>query len=470
MPSTTRRDFLRVTSLAAVSSAFIGLRQYATAAPGRRPDMATTQGYGRLIPDPDGIFDLPRGFSYKIISERGERMDDGLRVPGAHDGMAAFPGPDDDHCLLVRNHEVNVGNPSQGPFGDENEQAANFDEAQVYDRGVDGKAGGLGGTSTLLYNLREQKLVGHHMSLLGTIRNCAGGPMPWNSWLTCEETVLRTSDGFQRDHGWVFEVPATAEAKLAAPKPIKAMGRYNHEAVAIDPQSGVLYLTEDRSDGPLYRFIPKEKGNVQAGGRLEALAIMGRPRADTRNWPDLTPPFPHQEPQRVQWIDLADLDITAPNDDLRYQGFAKGAARFARGEGIWFGEGEVFICCTNGGPRELGQVFRYVPSPVEGTPEERRRPGQLELFVESTDAALLDSCDNITVAPWGDLIICEDNGEKSRLVGVTPEGRIYHLGAIRYDSELAGATFSPDGSTLFVNAQWNPGRTLAITGPWETRA
>ena len=71
------------------------------------------------------------------------------------------------------------------------------------------------------------------------------------------------------------------------------------------------------------------------------------------------------------------------------------------------------------------------------------------------------------MAPWGDLIVCEDGGGDQYLVGVTPAGELYKFGhnAIS-SSEFAGATFSPDGSTLFVNIQGN-GLTLAITGPWE---
>ena len=51
---------------------------------------------------------------------------------------------------------------------------------------------------------------------------------------------------------------------------------------------------------------------------------------------------------------------------------------------------------------------------------------------------------------------------------MTPDGKIYTLGrnVFQGNSEFAGAVFSPDGSTLFVNIQY-PGMTLAITGPWR---
>jgi secreted PhoX family phosphatase len=90
----------------------------------------------------------------------------------------------------------------------------------------------------------------------------------------------------------------------------------------------------------------------------------------------------------------------------------------------------------------------------------------LELFVEPGDKALIDRADNLTVAPWGDIIICEDGPGGDNLVGVTPKGEVYRLGSNHYmTSEFAGSTFSPDGSTLFVNIQY-PGITLAISGPW----
>jgi len=169
----------------------------------------------------------------------------------------------------------------------------------------------------------------------------------------------------------------------------------------------------------------------------------------------------------VEWIDLMDVD--SPNNDLRKRGAAAGAAVFARGEGAWWGNDSAYFAMTNGGHKLLGQIFRYRPSPYEGTAREREQPGTLELFAEPNDSALLSNCDNVTVAPWGDLVICEDTGTICRLIGVTPRGDYYVIGANTVAGrELAGACFSPDGTTLFVNVQ-TPGYTLAITGPWERR-
>jgi secreted PhoX family phosphatase len=152
---------------------------------------------------------------------------------------------------------------------------------------------------------------------------------------------------------------------------------------------------------------------------------------------------------------------------LRRRGLAQGAACFARGEGAWYGNDAIYVACTNGGRKKKGQIWRYVPSLFEGAPEERNDPGKLELFVEPNDGDLVDNADNLTVAPWGDLIVCEDGEDEQFLVGVTPKGEFYKFGkSAAGDSELAGVTFSPDGTTLFVNIQ-HKGLTLAITGPWR---
>ena len=116
-----------------------------------------------------------------------------------------------------------------------------------------------------------------------------------------------------------------------------------------------------------------------------------------------------------------------------------------------------------------GQVFRYVPSRVEGQPDESRYPGRLELYLEPNNSELVENCDNVTIAPWGDLVLSEDAKAKNDLVGVTPEGGLYKLAHNAMSrSEFAGSCFSPDGTTLFTNIQAH-GITLAITGPWDKR-
>ncbi len=419
-------------------------------------------GYGDLVRDPQKIFDLPEGFSYQIISRAGQQMSDGFLVPHRCDAMATFPGPNG-MTLIVRNHEVNSdADAGEGAFGREYELLSRLPTEALYDACKNSKPA-LGGTTTLVFDTRTQRLEAQHLSLAGTLRNCAGGPTPWNSWISCEETVERAGDRLAQNHGYTFEVPASAEFKIAPPIPLKAMGRFNHEAVAVHPPTSIVYQTEDRGDGLLYRFLPHQPKRLADGGKLQALCVIDQPSLDTRNW----------EEQKVavgisltvKWIDLEDID--APNDDLRQHGFAQGAARFARGEGAWYGNDAIYFACTNGGRNKKGQIWRYLPSRFEDTPDEQKEPGKLELFVEPNDSNLVENADNLTVAPWGDLIVCEDGDNEQFLVGVTPEGEFYKLGKnAASHSELAGVTFSPDGTTLFVNIQ-HDGLTLAITGPWR---
>jgi uncharacterized protein len=452
MKPISRRKFVTATSI--VSMGFLGLKTFATAAGNALKSRA---GFGELHPDPNNILNLPKGFSYRIISQQGERMDDGLLVPGLHDGSASFAGSKPEEVLLLRNHEINTGGEAFGAFGKRNEHLDRAGADKFYDYGR-GKHPSLGGVTTVVYNEVTGQVKHHSMSLFGTIRNCAGGMTPWNSWITCEETVETANDRLEKDHGYNFEVPASPDMAIVKPVPLTAMGRFNHEAVAVDPQTGIVYQTEDRDDGLLYRFLPNQYGQLHQGGKLQALAIKGMKSCDTRNWNDQT--IPLNKEFETEWIDIDSID--SPDDSLRYQGAEKGAAVFARGEGAWFGEQEFYFACTNGGHQKLGQVFRYRPGKPGGN-----QPGTISLFAESDHSDIMKYCDNLTVAPWGDVLLCEDDPHPF-IVGITPQGEYYKFGEnIGYKSELAGINFSPSGRTLFVNIQV-PGITCAITGPWES--
>lgn len=471
-----RRQFL--TRAGAITAGFVGLRRAMLAHASGAPDLPVramaAEGYGPLVRDPIGLFDLPKGFSYVAFSRTGEKMDDGFLVPGAHDGMAAFPGPDG-LTILVRNHEIEPGMNVPGPFGYDNELFAKIDKKKVFDVGPPEPS--RGGTTTVVFDTRDGKspgrLVSHFLSLAGTVRNCAGGPTPRNTWISCEEYVARAGKYFGQDHGYCFEVPASATVGLVDPVPLRAMGRFKHEACCTNDQSGIVYMTEDEPDCLIYRYIPRESDNLAAGGRLQALVVKGEPSRDTRNWivkgGTQPPNFPVGKRVPVTWMDMTDVD--SPKDDLRIRGFEGGAARFGRGEGMWFGHGAVYFACTEGGAGHYGQIWKYTPSRVEGTPAELDQPGTLELFVESSGPSVVQNPDNITVAPWGDLIVCEDEVTMEHpdqfLLGITPTGTIYKIMRNAMNvSELAGACFSPDGTTLFVNIQ-RPGITLAIRGPWR---
>ncbi len=456
----SRRDFLRQSSFFAAG--FFALRSFCNQ-PVLAGEAHIRGPYGPLVDDVNGVLDLPAGFSYRVISTSGKPMSDGLFTPGLPDGMAAFSGPDG-LTILVRNHELM---PFQGPsaFGKFNELFGKVDIKKIYDPGH-GLTPHNGGTTTVVYDTKEQKVVRDFLSLGGTTRNCAGGPTPWNSWITCEESVVKEGQGTdgdyrsERDHGYNFEVPVTSEIMLHEAVPLVDMGRFYHEAVAIDPETGIIYETEDREDGLIYRFIPAKPGKLHAGGKLQVLKFREAPSIDTRNWKERTVEIgKHHD---VEWLDIS--DVTSPDDDLRYRGFEAGAARFARGEGMWYTEGQVYFACTNGGKAQTGQIWRLIPAKADSGETDK-----LELFIEPNDASILEAADNMTISAWGDIIACEDHDHGARLMGVTLDGRIYPLAKNHLQTEFAGVTFSPDGSTLFVNLQVR-GMTVAITGPWHERA
>lgn len=431
-----RRQFLRSTGSAFAAFAAAGCAARAVGAAG----VAATDDYGALVPDPQGILDLPQGFSYRELSSLGDAMGDGGTVPDKADGMGCFDLGNGEWAL-VRNHELLAQDDSGGASG------------PAFDTVARSLLPLAGGTTTIVLDRATLDVKRQYRSLAGTIRNCAGGITPWGSWLTCEEDVSTPNGNINQSHGWVFEVPANAERQVD-PVPLKAMGRFNHEAACVDPATGIVYMTEDRNDSLLYRFIPLLPGDLGQGGRLQALEVFDIP--DTRNWEGSAIAVGYPVPGR--WIDLD--NVASPDDDLRRRGAAAGATVFARGEGIWMGDREFFFTATSGGAARQGQVFRMQPA---GSVE------VLELFYESSDAEAYSFGDNLTIAPDGHLIICEDQYSAvvdNHLRGITPDGKAYAFGRLRLQTEPAGACFSPDGRTLFVNA-YSPTRTLAITGPWK---
>jgi secreted PhoX family phosphatase len=457
-----RTDRRTLLTTGAAGLAFSGLARTAAAQTATTAESYINEvpGYGPLLPDPNGFLDLPEGFSYSVLSQGGETMDDGLLVPGQFDGMGCFP-LEGLQVALVRNHELKASSATHGnwgPGGFNRERLHLLDPAKAYD--VDKQGRPLpGGTTTVVYDLESRKVIRQFLSLAGTSTNCAGGQTPWGSWLTCEECE-DTPDtvNVTREHGYVFEVPANATG-LVDPVPLKAMGRFDHEAVCIEPRSGDVYLTEDKEDGLFYRFIPNVPGKLIEGGKLQALVIKGAAGADTSNNTERF--WAVGDWRETEWVDLDEVE--SPNADLRRRGRASGAAIFNGGEGIHWGAGELYFTAKSGGPMKRGQILRYVPSADGPT-------GRVQLFLESANEKIWNMGDNLVVAPWGHLIVCEDNYSaeiRNHLKGVTPEGRVYTIArnVFRGNSEFAGCCFSPDASVLFVNIQF-PGITVAITGPW----
>jgi hypothetical protein len=411
------------------------------------------------------LLKLPPGFDYWSFGWTGDPPTDGNTTPGAHDGMAvARQTAGGRRITLIRNHEVGAGTPfASGPL--------------QYSPGAGG------GNTNLVWNTQSKLLEQAWASLSGTVRNCAGGVTPWNSWISAEETTLTTVGGTFK-HGYCFDIPANGVGKYNS-TPIKDMGRFSHEAVCVDPDSYFIYETEDDGDSSgFYRFRSNDtktsgKPNLQQGGTLEMLKILGTFQADMR-------PLAAPMSFLTEWVAIPNPDpnLEGGADTCFEQGYAAGGARFDRLEGCWFGLGKVYFVSTTGGPTGEGQVYQYDPL-----------SGKLDLFYHSGGTAECENPDNIVVTPNGAIILCEDNSggasnPAERLLGLTLTGDIFtfaennlnftgtglgsyfreengetYTGDFR-QNEWAGACFDETGEWLFVNIQ-TPGVTFAITGPWS---
>lgn len=463
MPPLNRRQFLRSSALGTGIGATLGLLSRRAVA-GSAASLLTS-GYGPLRPAVDEttgieLIRLPEGFRCISFGWTGDPMEDGAATPSMHDGMAVVTEADG-ILSLIRNHEVEKPG---APFG-----AAEF--------AYDPKA--QGGCTVLRFDGVRGKWLSSRTALSGTVRNCAGGPTPWGTWLTCEEAIDDEANGFDRSHGWVFEV--SPDAPTAAPVPIRGMGRFFHEAVAVDPETGTVYLTEDRKVCGLYRYRPVTPGRLHEGGTLEVLQAVGA--ADLREGHAVGSRFD------VRWIPLENTEeARTPSEDKELAtqgGFVAarelGATTFARLEGCCFSGGRIYLTATIGGRAKMGQVWQYEP-----------REERLTLLFESPSREVLDMPDNMTVSPRGGIVLCEDDDEGTpmRLRGLTRRGQIFAFAANNLDltrpalqrqlrdsgkrtelrdyqnEEWCGATFSRDGRWLFANLQ-TPGITVAITGPWQ---
>lgn len=457
----SRREFLKKSILSASSLIISCCATYEDRPISFMNKNSVLYGYGLLKKDPRGVIDLPDGFKYKIISRMGDKMNDGFYVPGLPDGMATFPGPDG-VTVILRNHEIRFESPDWiGAFKGKKKLWEKLDKDLIYDTYPDGKPL-LGAVTTLVYDTTKKKLISQHLSLVGTVNNCSGGSTPWGTWISCEENCMNSGDVCLLNHGYAFEIPVATEPKIIKPVPLRSMGRFTREGIAVDPKSNIIYQTEDKTDSLFYRFVPNNPEGLTEGGKLQCLAVVGKPQLDMRNWKVQS--IPAGKVFDVYWIDLDNPD--ADEDDLRLRGYAKGAARFGSGEGVFYHDGAVYFVCTNGGTDAKGQIWSYFPSSYEGVPQEKNSPGRLELFVEPNNPEILDHPDQMTVAPSGDVFVCEDGYDDQYLVGITQQKQFYRFArnALNF-SELAGVCFSPDETTMFVN-NLKSGLTFAITGPW----
>jgi len=406
------------------------------------------KGFGPLQPDPAGILDLPEGFHYKVVTQAGRPLEGQAAgvVPGRQDGTASFDGPRGG-VYIVQNHE-------QGTSADHPAVAA---AELTYDPGA------VGGTTTLQLD-RHNDIVSQYVSLAGTNNNCAGGATPWGTWLTCEETEAKAGGALTKNHGFVFEVSPYKPSANVNPTPLTGLGRFAHEAVAVDPRRGHVYLTEDASgpNGLLYRFTPAQLPNrlhsLRAGGTLEAFFSPAGP--DLSVFDVIGTSIP------VQWKPVPDPSAAATS--IRKQFGLTDVTRSRKYEGMWWGNGRAYIVCSfarlsDGSAAEHdGQVWSLDP---------RSQTLTLEAYFpvnadpEGAGADLPDGPDNITVNPWGGLVIAEDGNGTQHLVGIKDGVPSLLARNAVSGSEFTGVNFSPDRHTLFANVQ-DEGYVFAITGPF----
>ena len=452
----------------------------AQASPSRPPGPAGTghRPFPPLVDDPDGILALPAGFSYAIVTRTGvTRLDRGQGVtPSDHDGMAVYDAGRGRYTL-IQNHEIDPG----AEFG------VPHVKGTVYDPGaVD--AGGC----TVITTDRAGRNLGEFVALSGTVSNCAGGPTPWGTWLTCEETEDRAGDEwaegdrsgvFQKDHGYVFEVwptaaPTRGRSSAWAATPTRRWRSTRTAPASTSPRTPTS-PTASSTGGPRRAASSSARACSPASApNAGVLAAMQIIMDDGSVLPDvayltsaqLGRPFP------VRWIEVPERD--AQTKPVREQ-FADGqVTRGKKFEGVWGTDEGVYVVNSyawddgdlpaDAAPHD-GMVWFYdyraetiqlvTYFPHQSTAED----GAPAKYTDLT----FDGPDNVTVTPWGSLVLAEDGAGASHVLSSFPGGPTYAIARNQLnDSEFCGPTFTDDGKVLFVNMQ-DPGLTLAITGPWE---
>jgi uncharacterized protein len=440
MTNSTRRTFLQTTLFGGV---FIGLTSRLDIFKNGQT-FPIPSSYGAITPTASAntgevFLALPSGFQYNVFGKTNSPLTNGLPTPKLPDGMGVFDTGNT--WTLIRNHEV------QGNVNEANSVSGTTP--------YDAVAGG--GTTTFVIDKQTRLPINRQVSLSGTLWNCAGGMTPWQTWISCEETVAGISSGYAKPHGYCFEVSPASPNNT--PLPIKQMGRFRHEAIAVDRRLGVVYMTEDSNpNAGFYRYIPSNYGKLALGGRLQMLAVRNQPNYDTRTNQTINAPI------LATWVDIANPDpveAEANQSAVFNQGFAQGGATFTRLEGCFAFADKIYFASTNGGNAGIGQIWEYR--------HHKGNNGILKLIYESPNAEFLDFPDNICFGNKGDMFVCEDgpNGNFMRILDKRGAISTFAQNIVpNFEwSEVTGSVFSPDKQVLFFNIQ-SPGVTCAVWGNW----
>lgn len=370
----------------------------------------------RVIPDP-----LPLRSLIDEIGELGEPNELGMRLPPgfsariiARSGKPVLPGSDYLWHLW----------PDGGAV------YATEDGGWIYVSNCELPI--VGGVGAVRFDT-EGTIVAAYPILEGTNINCAGGKTPWHTWLSCEEI----------DRGRVFECDPWGEAE-AVERP--ALGRFKHEAAAVDPVNAHIYLTEDESNGRLYRFVPDqltEAGHPDlTAGTLEVAVVT----VDEDGGGD------------VAWVTVPD-PLASGEVPTRLQ--VAEATVFNGGEGIWYHDGVVYFA-TKGDDRVWALTIASNKLRV--------------LYHRATsETPILSGVDNVTVSCCGDVLIAEDGGSMQIIV-ILPSGELRPLMQIvgQDSSEVTGPAFDPSGTRLYFSSQraegLSNGITYEISGPFHEPA
>ncbi len=323
-------------------------------------------------PNANGLM-LPPGFRSRVVARSGE-------APVGLPGYTWHPAPDGGACFATQ------------------------DGGWVYVSNSEMRSN-AGGVGALRFDSNGEKVDAYSI-LENTSINCAGGPTPWSTWLSCEEF----------GQGQVYECdPMGIDAAIVRP----ALGTFRHEAVAVDLVNNCLYLTEDEPDGRFYRFVSQQGLPDLTFGRLEAATVIEQEGKSYVVWHEIRDPLAKQQATRYQ---------------------AQDSTPFKGGEGIALHENKVFFTTKHD-----NRVWCYDTVTQ-----------QLEILYDfaTSDTPILSGVDNVVITPTGDVLVAEDGGDL-QIVTITSDNQILPLlQIVGHDrSEICGPAFDPSYQRLYFSSQ-----------------